>query len=184
MSSINFNDLYNEATTLVTGTFDGIVTEATATQSSNGKDMIKAKLQIEGGKNHGRVYWRNIVVSPESTSAMRMFFVTMKAFGLEGEYFAANPTMEQIARDITGKRCKFTVDKREFQGVDREDVTKVEPPSAGMAGLPSPVTSGPIGAGIPSPSAGISTGVPGVPSPGIPAAPSTGSDVPPPPSAF
>ena len=181
MTSINFSELYNDATTLVTGTFDGIVTEATATQSSNGKDMIKAKLQIEGGKHHGRVYWRNVVVSPESSGAMRMFFVTMAAFGLEGDYFAANPTMDQIARDITGKRCKFTVDKREFQGVDREDVTKVEKPSAGMAGLPSPVAGGPSMSGMPSPSAGISAPVPGVPSPG---ASIGGTDVPPPPTAF
>lgn len=184
MTSINFNDLYNEATTLVTGTFDGIVVEATATQSSNGKDMIKAKLQIEGGAHHGRVYWRNVVVSPESSGGMRMFFVTMKAFGMEGDYFASNPTMEQIARDMTGKRCKFTVEKREFQGVDREDVTKVEPPSAGLAGLPSPVAGGPSMNGIPSPSAGISAPVPGVPNPGLPTPPSTGSDVPPPPTAF
>lgn len=181
MTSINFGDLYNEATTIVTGTFDGIVVEATATQSSNGKDMIKAKLQVEGGKHHGRTYWRNVVVSPESSGAMRMFFVTMKAFGMEGDYFAANPSMEQIARDMAGKRCRFTVDKREFQGVDREDVTKVEPPSAGLAGLPSPVASGPIGAGIPNPSAGISAPVPGVPSPTAQVA---GSDIPPPPPAF
>jgi hypothetical protein len=182
VTSINFGDLYKDATTIVTGTFDGLVVEATAVESSNGKPMIKAKLQVEGGKHHGRTYWRNIVVSPESSGAMRMFFVTMKAFGLEGDYFAANPTMDQIARDINGKRCRFTVDKREFQGVDREDVTKVEPPSTALAGIPSPVASGPTMSGIPSPSAGIPGAVPGIPNPTAQAA--GGSEIPPPPTAF
>jgi hypothetical protein len=179
VTSFNFGDLYKDATTLVTGTFDGIVSESTLTESSNGKPMIKVKLQVEGGKHHGKTFFTQFVISVDSPTALRMFFGNMKAFGLGKEYFETNPASEQVAAAIHGKRCRFTVGTREWQGVDRESVDKVEPPLPGMNGLP----------GLP----GAST--PAAPVPGVPSTPvvsgppagaqgpaANGADVPPPPA--
>lgn len=179
MTSYNFGDLYKDATTLVTGTFDGIVAEATLTQSSNGKDMIKTKLQVEGGKHHGKTFFTQFVISVDNPTALRMFFGNMKAFGLDKSYFESNPALEQVVAAIQGKRCRFTVGTREWQGVDRENVEKVEPPLPGMAGLP----------GLPGASAGVAP-VPGVPSTPTASVPQAGAqgpaapagDVPPPPA--
>jgi len=155
VTSLNFGDLFKDAMTLVTGTFDGIVSETTLTESSNGKPMIKVKLQVEGGKHHGKTFFTQFVVSVDSPTALRMFFVNMKAFGLDQQYFEQNPPLEQVAAAIQGKRCRFTVGIREWQGVDRENVEKVEAPLPGMAGLPVPGAVGGPGASVPSPSAGL-----------------------------
>lgn len=174
MTSYNFGDLYDEATTLVTGTFDGIVAESTLTQSSNGKDMIKTKLQVEGGKHHGKTFFTQFVISIDNPTALRMFFGNMKAFGLDKAYFESNPSPAQVAAAIQGRRCRFTVGTREWQGVDRENVEKVEPPSPGMAGLPglpgvsgpaAPVPGVPSTPDVPSPSAGAQGNAGAVPPP-------------------
>lgn len=155
MTSFSFGDLYKDATTLVTGTFDGIVTESTLTQSANGKPMIKVKLQVEGGQHHGKTFFTQFVISVESPNALRMFFTNMKAFGLDGAFFAQDPSPDHVANVIVGKRCRFTVGKREWQGVERESVDKVEPPLAGAQNLPAPGFGGSIGTAIPSPTAGV-----------------------------
>lgn len=175
MSSINFGDLFKEATTLVTGEFDGIVSESTLTNSSNGKPMIRVKLQIEGGPNHGKTFFTQFVITVDNPTAMRMFFGNMKAFGLDKAYFETNPAPEQVAAAIQGKRCRFVVDVRQWQGVDRENVKEVKPPLAGMAGLPTPGAVGPTTVGVPSPSAGV-------PAPPTAGPVSGGSAVPPPPA--
>lgn len=180
MTSFNFGDLYKDATTLVTGTFDGLVAESKLDQSSNGKPMIRVKLQVEGGKHHGKTFFTQFVISVDSPAALRMFFGNMKAFGLDGPYFDQNPAPEQVAAALQGKRCRFTVGVREWQGVDRENVEKVEAPLAGNVGLPVPGAVGPTAAGVPSPSAGIPTPAADVPKP----AAGGGSAVPPPPSPF
>jgi hypothetical protein len=179
VTSVNFGDLYKDAMTLTTGTFDGIVVETTPTESSNGKPMIKVKLQVEGGKHHGKVFFTQFVVSVESSGAMRMFFTNMKAFGLTKDYFESNPPIEQVAAALHGKRCRFTVGVRQWQGVDRESVDKVEPALPGANNLPGlpgvgaavgPVAGGPDTPPAPGPSAGAQT----------PSA--AGGDVPPPPA--
>lgn len=152
MTDLNFSDLYDEANTILTGDFDVVIKSAVAGQSANGKPQIKIQATVEGGPNHGHTFFDTVTVSRESSTAMKMFFITMAGYGLDRDYFVKNPSMEQIASDLDGKRARYTVESNMWQGVERERVKTVKRSSVGGpgAGLPSSGSALPTAAPAPT----------------------------------
>lgn len=191
MSSVNLADQYKNVMTILEGTFRGRVVEATAGQSQNGNDQVKFKLQIEGGPNHGRTFLDNATATP---AAMRMFFEKMNGLGLGESYFGQptdqSPTLEQVARDIVGRPCDFTLEKDEYRGTVREKVKRITrvpevPPltkpgsGASVPPLSGPVPTGPAPTPGPAPSPAPAPGPAPAPAPAPKAAAPAGMTAPP-----
>lgn len=133
-SIINWADLHKDATTVLTGDFPVVITAATATQSSNGKPMIKATLKIESGTFSGRTLYNNFNVTADNPSAMRIFFGQMSVLGLGTPFWNTSPTMEQVAAALVGRRAIVTVGSRQWQGTDREQIENWKPAVGGPGG--------------------------------------------------
>lgn len=138
---------------LPNGDYDVIAETAEYKVAGTGKDMIKIKFKVQGGPFNGRtVYW-NAVFSPRdkegkvNEGALRAWFGNMACFGLKTAFFGANPSMEQIAAAMEGKKVIVNLATREWQGQEQNDVKRVKPPqggaievgapSIGMNGIPS-----------------------------------------------
>lgn len=105
------------------------------TQSSTGKPMIKTTWQVEDGPSVGKKVFNQFVYSADSDVALAIFFQHMSFMGLDDAFFDANPAWEQVAQMILGRRCRFQVGIRDYQGQARNDVKKVLPPMAPMDGV-------------------------------------------------
>lgn len=144
MATANFSDLLKAAedagfSNCPPGTYDALVVEGTAKQTSAGKDMIVVKFQIQGGPHGGRKVPNNFVISPENANALGFFFRHMRALGLDSAYFSQNPTPQKVAADLVGKTCRIEVGTRTWNGEEREDIKKIMPPAAGQPGADAPV---------------------------------------------
>jgi len=133
-SIINWSDLHKDAITVLTGDFPVVVTSATASQSSTGKPMIKATLKIESGTFAGRTLFNNFNVTADNPSAMRIFFGQMSVLGLNTAFWNSNPTLEQVAAALVGRRAVVTVGSRQWQGTDREQIENWKPAVGGPGG--------------------------------------------------
>jgi hypothetical protein len=133
-SIINWSDLHKDATTVLTGDFPVVVTSATAGASSTGKPMIKATLKIESGTFAGRTLLNNFNVTADNPSAMRIFFGQMSVLGLNTAFWNSNPTLEQVAAALVGRRAVVTVGSRQWQGTDREQIENWKPAVGGPGG--------------------------------------------------
>lgn len=149
MAERSWGDLHKDAMTTITGDFPVIIVEASAVKSQNDKDMIKYKAKIETGPYAGRALSGNFVVSPESSGAMRMFFLHMAVLGLDEGFWAANPTapMEHVAKMIEGRRAIATVGTRQWQGQDREEIQAWKKPTGPGGSAPVGVLGG-FGGGL------------------------------------
>lgn len=117
------------------GSYDVIVHSAEDTKSSTDKTMFKVVFKVEGGPHNGRNIYHNIVLTVDNPMALRMFFLNMKAFGLEKEFFAQNPLPSQVAAAMIGQRCIVNVDHRVYQGQTRENVKSLAPRQGIMGGV-------------------------------------------------
>lgn len=183
--NLNFRDLYNDSGKLMPPDwYDCIVTETQSVRSSTGKPMIKVKMIVETGPKKGSVLFDQHVLSVENPAALRMWFQRMKIFGLDGDYWADNPPMQDVADRIRGRRVRAEVVHREWpqgSGIYRENVNNIQasqvtgplPPNLAVGG-----SGGGAGVTPPRPSQ------PATPTPPTPPAPSAAAptaDAPPPP---
>jgi hypothetical protein len=163
MTSIDFNALMEEAgegfQPIPPGPYTVEVAKAEAVTSSTQKPMIRAQLRILGGPHNGRIVFDQYTVSAGSPRALGFFFDTMAAFGLDRQYFAANPPMEQVAQILLGRSCNVTVAMKQYQGIDRNEVKNYRPISGGQAPAAAPVQGVPQMGGA----APIAQGIPQVP---------------------
>lgn len=137
MSELNWADMHKDATTALVGDFPVVIVETESKKTNDGtKDMIKFKAKVESGQYVGRTVFGQFTVSPESPAAMRMLFTHLAALGLDGAYFAQNPTapVAQIARDLQGRSAIVTLGTRQWQGVDRENIEGWKPKTLGVGG--------------------------------------------------
>lgn len=141
MADMDFGKTRQDVMTVLEGDFVIRVTEATAVKNSKGNPMIKAKLAIQAGPYTGRVIINNFNITPDSVPAMQMFFSQMNIFGLDGDYFDKLPNgdvgVNRIAVDLVGRVAQVKVGKRQWQGVDRENVEGFSPAPEGMGGIPT-----------------------------------------------
>jgi hypothetical protein len=116
--------------------------------------------------------------------ALRMYFLQMAAFGLDSAFFAQNPTMADVARNLVNRVATFKLSIRQWQGADRNQVDGVSAIPAG-APLPPGVVTGPgtVGAGGPTSMAPMNASTPT--NGGVPTTPTTptATKVPPVPTA-
>jgi hypothetical protein len=129
---------------LPVGNYDVVVKTADATTTANGKPMIKVKFSIENGPHAGRTLYNNFTISEENQNALLIFFTQMKALGLESTFFAAGPSLEQVAAQLVGKRAQVAVAHRQWNGATQPNITRLNPPIGGQG-------AGPVGGGFPAP---------------------------------
>lgn len=191
MATVNLRDAYRQATTVLTGDFQGRIVGAEARISTSGNEMINLTLQIEGGPHHGFTTTDRLVMSPKT---MVMFFERIAIMGLKGDWFDPAdgkpvPTLEATAQELIGRPVGFTLVKgKEFRGRVKEEVSYYREPSGdaqrtvpGVPGIPSGVPTGiPAVPSTPSPAPAPSQSTPAsVPASPVPA---VAKDVPPPPA--
>jgi len=114
------------------GDYDVFVETAEYKPSSTGKPMWKVKYKISGGPQHGRTIYNNIVLTADNANTLRMFFLNMKAMGLDETFFASNPAPQLVAQSLVGKTCHVAIDHRAYQGQMRENVKSLSPAGAGV----------------------------------------------------
>lgn len=148
-STINWKDLHQDATTVLTGDFPVVITAAVASTSSTGKPMIKTTLKIESGQFAGRTLFNNFNVTADNPNAMRIFFGQMSVLGLGNPFWNSNPTLQQVADALVGRRAIVTLETRQWQGSDREQVANwksaVGGPGGGGQGTLGGFTPAPAG---------------------------------------
>lgn len=169
MAERSWGDLHKDAMTTIKGEFPVIIMDAQDTKSSNDKDMIKYKAKIESGPYAGRALSGQFTVSPESSGAMRMFFLHMAVLGLDDAFWTANPTapMSMIAQSLIGRRAVAVVGVREWQGAERESIDGWKKPTGPGGSAPVGVLGG-FGGG---PAATPATPLGGPATPATPATP-------------
>ena len=176
---LNWGALYDSTgdadAALPSGPYDVEVTKVEVKTTKTGKPMFSLMSKVIAGPMAGRTIFHNITVTADNPNAMRMFFLNMKAFGLDDSFFkrSPGPSAADIANALTGRRAKFDVAVQttgDYAG--RNEVKKVSAsgvPALGGPGVPAGI--------VPSASAVAAT------VPGIPNLPAHGSTVAPNPAA-
>lgn len=150
---VNWGDLMSQAGSgfdpLPNDAYEVQVTEAKATSTAKGKTMFKVTFTVTSGPFANRKLWSNLTVSPESPTALGIFFSQMAALGLTKDYFGTGPQPEQIATALVGKYATVTTVTREWGGSIQNDVKTIRPAKPGTAlGAPLPQAAAP---GVPAP---------------------------------
>lgn len=120
-----------------------------ATTSSSKKPMWKIVAEVEDGPYAGRKIWTQQTLSMENPNAVAMFFKVMATVGLNKAYFATRPSNTEIASAMVGRRFKGKVGIEQWDGEDRNKISKWSPLTAG--GLTPPPAGGPAGGPPPPP---------------------------------
>jgi len=153
------------------GSYTVKVSKAEAVRAQSGSPMIKITLEVIEGPHKGRLVWSNLVLKPGSPGSAKMFAVKVMAFGLSGEYLAAQkPSMADTAAMLIGKTAVAEVEIREYQGRQSNDVKTLRQPKSGVPSAPSVGVPGP---GVPT--VGPPPVVPPTPAPSVPAPPTLAS---------
>lgn len=165
---------------LPAGAYDLVVIKADAKMTSTQKEMFALTMEVETGAHAKRRVWTNMVISPDSPTAMGIFFRQMAALGLDRKFFASEPSNDAICRALTGRRAKGTVGIKKWQGQDRNEITNLSAPSlvSMPPGMPGPGASAP-----PPPPAPPAPPAATPPPPPPPAAAAPAATPPPPPPA-
>lgn len=188
MTTISFKDLLQEAKSvsheaLPLGDYDVEIETADAVTSSTGKPMIKVKARVINGPHERRPVLTQFVLSMENSTAVSIFFRNMRSFGLDEAFFASLGMvgdLTPVASALVGRRARWTLGHREWQGETRNEVTAIKP----YTGAPGPQASVPT-TGVPGPVAPTGGASPSsVPSsaPPVLPAPATSGDAPTPPA--
>jgi hypothetical protein len=147
MGDFNWSALYNRAKAvsfepLPPAQYHFEVVEASAVTTSTGKPMIKIKLSVVGGSRSGTKVFDQFVLSVESEKALSMFFLKLKAFGLDERFFSTIPPgqLGPVAQALFGKHVYAVVKISEWNGQPRNEVTTYTPfVGLGVSMLSTPV---------------------------------------------
>lgn len=148
------------------GVYSVVVDKCEYKPASTGKPMWVIIFRVTEGPHTNRTIYFNLVLTKDKPMALRMFFLNVKALGIDQSFFATNPAPQTIADALVGKRARVDVDWRLYQGQNRENVKTISPAGGMFAdgtGVPSPGGPGVPGAS-PIPTPGLAT----VPTPTAP----------------
>lgn len=128
---------------LADGEYEVVITAAEVRKNQADKVGYNVTIEVESGPNKGRKFFNTFWVSPESPTAMGIFFRQFEALGLPKQaYFVAlEPTDEKIAADLVGKRFHAVVGTREWNGKKQNDLKNIQP----ARGVAPVATAGPAG---------------------------------------
>lgn len=147
MAGLDFKSLLGTAaeapdfSPLAPNKYTANVTGCTVKDTMTGKKMWNIEFTVAEGPSQGRKAWTNQVLSPENATALSIFFRQMAAMGLDNDYFATEPSPEEIAAKLiaTGAAVIIEVVTRKDDAT-RNDIKNIFPVAGG-----SPV-GGPQGA--------------------------------------
>src|SRR5262245_63073224 len=143
MSEIDWAALQKEASTagvLPQGDYNIIVVSSEGTKASTGKPMIKWKARVTDGPQKDKTLYGQFVLSQENAIALRMFFNNLQAFGIPMSYFTPDVSFDEAARQLINRCAMVTLDIRQWQGSDRNDIKAIKPLGAGTPLPPGAVT--------------------------------------------
>ena len=139
MSTLNWGDLVKDAgegtsfEPLPDGDYDLTIVEAVAKVSQSGKTMFAVKAQVQNGAHSKRLVWDNLVVTPDNSSALGMFFRKMGALGLGRDFFASSPSNAQIEQAMQGRSFRAQIGSRVWQGQKKNEIKMYFPAGAASA---------------------------------------------------
>jgi hypothetical protein len=154
------------------GEYVGVVVAGNSGKSNKGKLKMGYKLRVEGGAHDGSGIWGNQYLSPESPTAVDIFFRTFEAFGIPRNWWAqygaeVDMAGAAAAEFIKGKRVKFTVKDEPYQGQSKMVVSRVSTYTG-----PAPAAAAPSVPQIPAQAAApAAPAAPAFTPPAAPAAP-------------
>lgn len=151
------------------GEYVGTVVSANTGKSNAGKLKIGIKLRVDGGPHDGAGIWANQYLSPDSPTALDIFFRTFEALDVPRNWWAqfgshVDQAGAAVVELIKGKTVKFTVKDEPYNGQSRMVVGRI----SRAAGVPQPgvpAQTAPPMAAAPVPA------VPAAPAPSAPSAP-------------
>lgn len=128
------------------------IVEAKPATASTGNKMIKLTCKVEGGPDDGKVSYTNIVFTFDNPRAMKMTLRRLASLGINPDTLKAeNPSIEQIAGKLMGRKADGTVSHRMWNGEVQDDINfGVGSSSPGVAAPPT--IDGPGVPSIPTPS--------------------------------
>lgn len=165
MGEVNWGDLTQAAndagfSLVPNGTYNVTVAKAEAKKTSTGKDQIAVRFTIDDGPNAKASLFNNFVISPDNGTALGFFFRHMKALGLGPDFFSSNPSMDQVAAALVGKKAQAAVSTRIWNEEERNQIDKIMAPLGGQV----PSAAVPTG-GIPQPSVPVAKAAAPTPAP-------------------
>lgn len=166
-STINWKDLKKRAEDATKPPEPGwYVLECTKSElksaQTSGNPMIAAQFKIVDGPAAGKSgIFNNFNLTVDNDFAMGIFFNNMAAFGFDENYFNTNPSLDQLATSLVGRRANVKIGHRVWQGQPRAQFEEVRPLEGA---LPVPVA---VGSMVPTPGAQM----PSVASPSTPPTP-------------
>jgi hypothetical protein len=162
------------------------IIDCQATQSSNGKPMLKLTAEIVEGPAAKRKVYGNLVLSEENGTALAIFFRNLEAIGLDENFLNQGPSFDQVASNCIGRMPHVVIRHRTWNGQVRGDIDRwVAPLDGGLPGAAGgPIAPGAVvgPAGPPLPTTSSSpTAAPTVGAgPTVGTGPSAPADAPPP----
>lgn len=156
----SWNDLLDDAggagndfEVLPEGDYDLVITKSEALQTKNSKTMYKVQCSVEQGPHKGRTVWNNFVISPESPTALSIFFRQMNILGLDRAYWQSDPSDHQVAEKLKGARFRGQLVTRSYNGQESNEIKQFFTPRALAAGPGS-------GPGAPAPAPAVAAAPP------------------------
>lgn len=129
MSSFSFKQLQDQAKEagigepLPPGRYTVKAVEATAGRTKAGdKDKIDVKFSVVSGPHANRKLFNQYTISPDNNNALAFFFRHMAAFGLGSDFFASEPTIQQVASALIDKVVDVDVIIDTYDNQDRNKI--------------------------------------------------------------
>lgn len=169
----------SEATTgsfeeLADGVYSFVVPEKAKVAEKDGWPRYSVFLKVESGPRANSRIWHNFYTT-EKPNGMRMFFDQMAVLGLTLEnFFSKNPTDDQIAQALVGRRFTAEVYEDDYNGKKSKKLRNFKP---AIGSAPAVTPQGPA-AGLSGPGAGFGA-PPAVQAPVAPQVPAQGFAAPP-----
>lgn len=131
------------------------ITNADVRKSGTGKDQIKVRWEVLTGPMVGKSVNDNMTISPESATAVAIFFRQMDAIGLTEDFFkggqtGVKPSLPHVASAMVGRTATLSIGHREWNNQTQMDVKAIRP-LQGVGGAPMPQVGGPPVPGVPAP---------------------------------
>jgi hypothetical protein len=156
------------------GEYDVEVTQATAGKTGTSKSKITVRYRVLNGPHQNRNIFEDHVISPANPNAMVIFFRKMQALGLGHDYFAQNPPLEKVAKDLHGVKVRVRLGVRTWNDQERNSILATMP-------LGGSAVSGPAVPSAPAPARQMPPmpqAAPPLPPPAPPAAPAAAPPAP------
>lgn len=154
--SVLINDAEDSFEPVPAGDYDLKIIKSEASLSKSGKSMWKICTEVLEGPYAKRKIWGQLTLSPESPTALGIFFRQMKALGLTQDYFAQDPTDSHVANALVGRTFRGQIGVRTWQGQERNEINNYTALSSAPNAAPSaPVTPQPTQGSGSAPAAAV-----------------------------